>query len=228
MIDSSPDLTKLLTILRFYLLIFDNVLCPPSRLCNSHLQPGDIRPVHVTASISQCNQSGVALPRIPRKSRGRRCVRHPTISLVRGDEQGISRRYGKAGRPASSSSDRITLQRTCHQHVVFHRHLPPNMDHAGCVQQMPWSALTQKQVCPRRHTRHTCPHDPKDLPSYARTDGKCRAPPRSVLLKGGTFSSERLQAAYPGLTWVRPRTGFRSRAWLCLHLAHPATIKRVT
>lgn len=32
MIDSSPDLTKVMTILRFYLLIFDNIFCPPSRL----------------------------------------------------------------------------------------------------------------------------------------------------------------------------------------------------
>lgn len=44
----------------------------------------------------------------------------------------------------------------------------------------------------------------------------------------GTFSSERIQAAYPCVAWVRPRTRFRSRTWLCLHLASPATIKRVT
>lgn len=185
MIDSSPDLTKVITILRFYLLIFDNIFCPPSRL----LQQSSPTRRH---SPDACN--GINEPMQSERSRfatdtkkiARTEMRTTANNLtVRGDEEGISRRYGKAGRPASSSSDRITLQRTCHQHFVFPRHLPPNMDHAGCVQQMPWSALTQIQACPRRHTRHTCPHGPKDLPSYARTDGICRAPPRSVLLKEG-------------------------------------------
>lgn len=49
------------------------------------------------------------------------------------------------------------------------------------------SALTQIQAFPRRHTRHTCPHDPKDLPSHARTDGISRVPPLSVLLAEAHF-----------------------------------------
>ena len=87
----------------------------------------------------------------------------------------------KAERPASSSSYRIRLQRTCRQHVI-----PIGTSHQtwitrGVSSRCPLSALTQIQVFPRLHTRHTCPHDPKDLPSHARTDGICRAPPRSVL-----------------------------------------------
>lgn len=151
MIDSSPDLTKLLASLRFYLLIFDNIFCPPSRL----LQQSSPTRRH---SPDTCN--GINWPMHSERSRFATDTKMRMTAnnlTARGDEEGISRRYGKAGRPPSSSSDRIMLQRTCHQHIVFPRHLPPNMDHAGCVQQMPLSALSQIQECPRRHTRHTCP-----------------------------------------------------------------------
>lgn len=43
----------------------------------------------------------------------------------------------------------------------------------------------------------------------------------------GTFSSERLQAAYPASTRVSPRTRIREWTRLRLHLATPATMKRV-
>lgn len=34
--------------------------------CDNRFQAGDSRPAHATASVSQCNESGVASPRIPR------------------------------------------------------------------------------------------------------------------------------------------------------------------
>lgn len=91
---------------------------------------------------------------------------------------------------------------------------------------MPWSALTQIQAFPRRHTRHTCPHDPKDLLSHATTDGKCRAPPLSVFLTEGPFlrngSKQLIRVQYGS------DQGLESALWtrFRLRLADPATKTR--
>lgn len=97
MIDWSPDLTKVLTILRFYLLIFDNIFCPPSRL----LQQSSPTRRHSPGACNGINRPMQSersrFARTPRKSRGRSCARQPTISLYEATKKAFLADMGKPG-----------------------------------------------------------------------------------------------------------------------------------
>lgn len=168
-IDRSPDLTKVLTILRFYLLILTTYSVLHLASCSNHLQPGDIRPVHVTTSISQCNQIGVASP-------GHQENRAVGVAYDSQQSHCTRRRRRHSSPIWESRAAGFIVERS--------DHAAKDVSPACCLSSASPSKYGSRGVCTAdalvrvitntgmpasSHSTHV-PHGPKDLPSYARTE----------------------------------------------------------